>query len=59
MHRYRSLGILVSRPGHVVLTERCLLHLKDLCDDGLLVGIVRSTLDVPDDERNLHDVVHG
>ena len=40
------------------LTERGLLHLEDLGDDGLLLRRLGPRLDVPDDERDLHDVVH-
>ena len=42
-----------------LLTERGLLHLEDLCDDGLLLWRLCPRLDVPDDERDLHDVMHG
>ena len=41
------------------LTEGGLLHLEGLGDDGLLLGGLGARLDVADDERDLHDVVHG
>jgi hypothetical protein len=41
-----------------VLTERVLLFLEDLLDEGALLEVLRAGLDVSQDERQLGDVLH-
>lgn len=45
--------------GHQVLTQGVLLGLDDLAHDGALLRLLRAGLNVPQDQRHLHDVLNG